>query len=120
MVNFNVKIICRNPRDSIAYVLSTRGFEDHDHVLVRAMSYNPEEPRKLGLDKATVERELAARKSLRRGKRRFRFRSGRTRRPLAHRPMSKPPAAVATEQPDNTTASRLRVWSRSASDWISK
>src|SRR5882762_5155996 len=73
VVNFDVKIIRRNPRDSIACVYATRSFDDHHHVLVRAMPNDAKKARELRLDETSVERELAASKSLCRGKSRFGF-----------------------------------------------
>src|SRR5712675_1301143 len=69
VMNFDVKIIGGNARDSIANVLAARGLDDHNHVLVCPMANNAKETRKLCLDKAAVERELATSEGLCRGKR---------------------------------------------------
>src|SRR6267142_1967227 len=69
VMNFDVKIIGGNARDSIANVLAARGLDDHNHVLVCPMANNAKETRELCLDKAPVERELATSEGLCRGKR---------------------------------------------------
>src|SRR6267142_3834440 len=73
VVNLHVKIIRCYARDSIANVLAACGFDNHDHVLVRAMANDTEKAGKLRLNKPPIECELAALKSLCRRKRGFGF-----------------------------------------------
>ena len=71
MVDFDVKIIRGDACDPAASVLTTRSFDDKDHVFVCSMADDAEEIGEFGFKKTAIESELPAGKGLGCGKGRF-------------------------------------------------
>ena len=63
LMDFQVHITCRDPRNPMAYVFATTGFDHQHHVPIPFAPHHAEKGGKLGLNKSTVKGVLPARVS---------------------------------------------------------